>query len=103
MQVRPVSTIPSLDNWRRPAAASAAGEDTTGSGSFNAMNEAAAHIAAYTLNRDNYHGSQAEYATQLLASHHDYADTQLERRQLIGQYSVAQEEDSRSYTVSLSA
>lgn len=102
MQVRPVSTIPFLDNWRRPATAVASAEDEARSGSFRAMSTADAHMAAYALNRDNYHGSRAEYATQLLASHHDYADTQLERRQHIGQY-AAQAEDSRSHTVSLSA
>lgn len=102
MQVRPASTIPPLDNWRRQGAAGGSKEDDARSGSFRAMSAAAAHMAAYALNRDNYHGSQAEYATQLLASHHDYADTQLERRQHIGQY-AAQAEDSRSHTVSLSA
>ncbi|TYC52513.1 hypothetical protein FMN50_17360 [Rhodobacterales bacterium] len=103
MRVRPATTIPSLDNWRRPDVDDDEGEHKTGSGYFFAMNAATTQEVAHSLNRDNYHGSQAEYATQLLAGHQTFAESQMERRQHIDLYAAAPDEDTHSHTVSLTA
>nr|WP_319384694.1 hypothetical protein [uncultured Roseibium sp.] len=62
------------------------------------------HVASAAL-RNTYHGTDAEYATQLLAGSAFHHETVLERKDHVRQYAAASayEDDERTHTVSLSA
>ncbi|MBG6157591.1 hypothetical protein IWQ55_002345 [Labrenzia sp. EL_208] len=106
MQVTPVPAVHALRIRQKPLEIPATETDknTQSTRSFADMTMTPAHVASAAL-RDTYHGTHAEYATQLLVSGEEYPETQLERHLHMEQYvpATAHEDDERSYTLSLSA
>ncbi|MCV0428064.1 MAG: hypothetical protein K5905_21625 [Roseibium sp.] len=106
MQVTPVSAIHSLRIRQKPVVAPATSQEAPAASTrFGDMPLPPAHVASAALQKDGYHGAHAQYTTQLLASHQDYPETQLERHLHLQQYEsvTAHEQDDHSYTISMTA
>lgn len=105
MQVTPVSAIHALRIRQKPVVAPASDPKPTSTATdrFGDMAKIPAHIASAALRHDGYHGAHAEYATQLLASHQDYPETRLEQDLHRQQYQAAEEQEERSFTISMTA
>ena len=106
MQVTPVPAIHALRIRQKPVEIrTVETEDVSAmSRKFADLPLVPAHVASAAL-RETYHGTHAEYATQLLASSGAYPETELERQRHVQQYTsaTAYVDDERSYTLSLSA
>jgi hypothetical protein len=102
MQVRPVSAIHPLRIRQKPIVAPVSNQDSQAASSAGDFPTVPAFIAASALQRDGYHGSHAEYATQLLADQAHF-ETTLERNQHLAQYSSAstQQPDQHTYSISV--
>ena len=106
MQVTPVSAIHPLRIRQKPVFAPATSQEAPAASTrFGDMTPPPAHVASAALQKDGYHGTHAEYATQLLTSHQDYPETGLERHLHLQQYesAAAHEQDEHSYTISMTA
>lgn len=106
MQVTPVPAVHALRIRQKPLEIPANETENAQSATRNFADMAMvpAHVASATL-RETYHGTHAEYATQLLAGGDAYPETQLERHLHVQQYAsaTAYEDDERSYSLSLTA
>jgi hypothetical protein len=101
MQVRPVSAIHPLRIRQKPFVAPVSNQDSQAASNAGEFSTVPAYIAASALQRDAYHGSHAEYATQLLADQ-AHSETVLERNQHLAQYSSASTQQPEQHTYSIS-
>jgi len=102
MQIKPVSYIPTSNNGRKPAEVHVFERDAASAGLFEGLEKVLTPVATAVPNSGNHYGSQAEHAAQLMADHEYLAATYLERQMRMNSY-TEQDNETRSYTVSLSA
>lgn len=106
MIVTPVTAVDAMRSRQKPLETPAREmEDTLAvSSRFTDLPMVPLHVASAAL-RSTYHGTDAEYATQLLAGSEFHHETVLERESHLRQYTAASayEEDERTHTISLSA
>ncbi|WP_434054718.1 MAG: hypothetical protein RDA78_07560 [Roseibium sp.] len=106
MIVTPVPAVDAMRSRQKPLDTPAREmEDALAASSrFSDLPMVPVHVASAAL-RTTYHGTDAEYATQLMAGSEFHHETALERESHHRQYTAASayEEDERTHTVSLSA